>query len=64
MKDDLDAARKRARQLTYATHPALHRAIYLHDFNEREGLSWIGMASLEQARKDVAEAIGLRVDSV
>jgi len=53
-----------ARQLSYATRDALYRAIYLHDFNQREGLSWIGLDALERARAEVMEACGIALTSV
>lgn len=52
------------RQLSYATRDALYRCIYLHDFNQREGLSWVGRVVLERAQREVADAIGLPRESV
>lgn len=58
MNDAPAIAREIAHRRADDLYRTIWRAIYLHEINTRDGLSAAALASLEDARAEIAEAVG------
>lgn len=59
MSDAPDIARQIAHRRADDVYCTIWKAIYLHEINEREGLSNVALATLVEARREIAVAVGI-----